>query len=311
MLRQRTVRAKLTCIGVGLHSGQAIKMELLPASEDVGIVFVRADLPGQPEVPVAASQVANTDLATTLAVPGASVGTVEHLLAALMGVGIDNARIILDGPEVPILDGSAAPFVRLVQEVGIEQQRAARRFLMIRKEVVVRQGDKRARLLPASRLSITCSLDFDHPLIPPAPLNFVFSEEAFVRELAAARTFGFLQDVEALRRRGLARGGSLDNAIVIDGYKVLNPEGLRYSDEFVRHKVLDALGDMALFGMPLLGRLQLQRSGHALNCMLVQAVLADRKAFEVVQPAMQVPDTQSLAGMTPFDLLGDVAQSPA
>jgi UDP-3-O-[3-hydroxymyristoyl] N-acetylglucosamine deacetylase len=311
MLRQRTVRAKLTCVGVGLHSGKSIRLELLPAPEDSGIVFVRTDLPGHPELPASVEHVGDTTLATTLTVGGASVGTVEHLLAALMGLGIDNARVMLDGPEVPILDGSAAPFVRLLQEVGLEKQRRARRYLVIKKEVVVHDGDKRARLSPSPRLKITCGLDFDHPLISPAPLTFEYSEKSFVRELAPARTFGFLHDVEALRRRGLACGGSLENAIVIDSYKVLNPEGLRFSDEFVRHKLLDAIGDMALFGMPILGRLHLHRSGHALNCQLVQAVLADSKAFEVVQPAHRVPGRHAAGDGVSFDMLGDIAQGIA
>jgi UDP-3-O-[3-hydroxymyristoyl] N-acetylglucosamine deacetylase len=310
MLRQRTIREKVGCIGVGLHSGQMIRLEMLPAPEDSGITFVRSDLPRHAELRACAEHVSDTTLATTLAVKGASVGTVEHLLAALAGLGIDNLQVSVDGPEVPILDGSAAPFVALLQQGGIERQSRARRYLVIKKEVRVGEGEKIARLSPGPRLRITCSLDFDHPLISPLPLRFDFTEKAFVRDLAPARTFGFLQDVEALRERGLARGGSLDNAIVIDAYKVLNPEGLRFSDEFVRHKLLDAIGDIALFGMPVVGRLHLQRSGHALNCALVKAVLSDPKAYQVVQPALQARSRELGADATGFELL-EAAQTMA
>lgn len=310
MLRQRTLREKVHCSGIGLHSGKTILVELLPAPENTGIVFVRCDLPNHPEIRAHAAHVTDTTLATTLSADGASVATVEHLLAALSGLGIDNVRIMVDGSEVPIADGSAAPFVALLQAAGIEHQRQIKHFLVIKKEVKVTDGNKTARIVPAARLRISCALDFDHPLISAAPLHFDYSEKAFVRELAAARTFGFLQDVELLRKRGLALGGSLHNAIVIDGYQVLNKEGLRFSDEFVRHKILDALGDMALFGMPVLGRLDLQRSGHALNCALVRAVLADAKAFCVVQPAVPLSGPGARDEAAGFDWL-DAAQGMA
>ncbi|HET6344776.1 MAG TPA: UDP-3-O-acyl-N-acetylglucosamine deacetylase [Myxococcota bacterium] len=288
MLRQRTLREKASCTGVGLHCGRQIKLELLPAPEDHGITFIRTDLPRHPELRACIEHLAETTLATTLAVGGgaerASVGTVEHLLAALAGLGVDNARVLLDGPEVPILDGSAGPFVDLLLGAGIELQRRPKKYLVIKKEVRVRDGDKVAKIAPGSGTRITCSLDFDHPLIPPAPYRFEFSERAFQREVARARTFGFLQDVEALRSRGLARGGSLDNAIVIDEYQVLNPEGLRFPDEFARHKLLDAIGDLSLFGMPVVGKVSLHRSGHALNTQLVKAVLDDPKSHDIVVP---------------------------
>ncbi len=288
MIRQRTIREKASCTGVGLHSGQPIRLELLPAPEGTGVTFVRTDLPGSVEVRAYVDNVSDTRLATTLSagVNGsrAQVATVEHLMAALFAMGIDNVRVLVDGPEVPIMDGSAVPFVRLIAKAGIEEQRKSKRFLVIKKDVRVADGDKLARLSPGPGLRIVCSLDFDHPLIAPTPYRFDFTEGAFRRELERARTFGFLRDVEALRQAGLARGGSLENAVVIDHYRVLNPEGLRYPDEFVRHKVVDAIGDMALFGMPVIGRLQLHRPGHALNTQLVQAVLADPKAYEIVVP---------------------------
>lgn len=304
MLRQRTIREKVSCIGVGLHSGRQIKIEILPSSDNTGVTFVRTDLPSHPEIQASIDNLADTTLATTLAVNiagvRASVGTVEHLLAAFAGLGIDNARVLIDGPEVPILDGSAGPFVELLLSAGIEYQRQLKKFLVIKKEVSVTDGDKVARMTPGDGFRLTCSLDFDHPLIPPTRFRFEFSERAFQKDIARARTFGFLEDVEALRSRGLARGGSLENAIVIDGFRVLNPEGLRFADEFVRHKVLDAIGDFSLIGMPILGRLHLHRSGHALNTSLVRAVLADAKAYEIVEPGQAEVERVERGEASPF-----------
>ena len=291
MLRQRTIREKATCTGIGLHSGQSVKLEILPAPEDNGITFVRTDMCRHAELRACIDHVGDTTLATTLSVgvngSRAVVGTVEHLLAALMGLGIDNARVLVDGPEIPVLDGSAAPLVNLMRKAGLESQRKLKRFLVIKKEIEVKEEGKRARIMPGPGLAIECSVDFDHPLIPPTPYRFEFSERGFQRDLARARTFGFLKDVEQLRAAGLARGGSLDNAVVIDQYQVLNPEGLRYPDEFVRHKVLDAIGDLSLFGMTVIGKLELCRSGHALNTTLVSKVLKDRKAYEIVVPEQE------------------------
>ena len=293
MHHQRTLHDRTGCRGIGLHTGREIHLELLPAPEDSGITFTRTDLPRHPDLRPCFEHLADTTLATTLAVgqgpERAMVGTVEHLLAALIGLGIDNVRVLVNGPEVPILDGSAAPFVDLLLAAGVQQQRRTKRCIVIKREVKVREGDKMAKIGPGAGLNITCSLDFDHPLISPAPFKFTYSQQSFCRELAAARTFGFLTDVEALRARGLARGGSLDNAIVIDQYHILNPEGLRFPDECTRHKVLDALGDFALFGAPIVGRISLHRTGHALNARLVQAVLADPRAFEVIEARSAVP----------------------
>ncbi|MEO0459687.1 MAG: UDP-3-O-acyl-N-acetylglucosamine deacetylase [Myxococcota bacterium] len=288
MFQQRTLREKTSCVGVGVHCGTPITLELLPAPEGNGITFHRSDLPGHGELRGSVEHVVDTTLATTLAtgVNGsrASVSTVEHLMAAFRGCGIDNARVYVDGPEIPILDGSSKPFVEMIQRVGIEDQRAPKRFVVVRREVRVGDGDKEARIGPGAGLKITCSIDFDHPLIPPTPYTYEHSERTFARDIAPARTFGFLKDVEALRARGLARGGSLDNAVVIDRYKVLNPEGLRFPDEFVRHKILDAIGDFSLFGMPVIGRVHLKRPGHALNTELVRAVLSDARSYEIVEP---------------------------
>jgi UDP-3-O-[3-hydroxymyristoyl] N-acetylglucosamine deacetylase len=260
----------------------------LPAAENNGITFVRTDMRRHAELRACIDHLGDTTLATTLqaGVNGsrAMVGTVEHLLAAFAGMGIDNAQVLVDGPEIPVMDGSAGPFVELIKTAGIEPQRSLKRFLVVKKEVKVEDGNKHARVVPGVGLTVECKVDFDHPLIPPTPFRFELSEKGFARDLAWARTFGFLKDVEALRAKGLARGGSLDNAVVIDQYRVLNPEGLRYPDEFVRHKVLDAMGDLSLFGMTIIGRVDLYRTGHALNTRLVRAVLRDPKAFEIVVP---------------------------
>lgn len=287
MFQQRTIREKTSCVGVGVHCGSQLTLEILPAPADNGITFHRTDLPGHAELRGHVSQVVDTTLATTVAagVNGnrASVSTIEHLMAAFRGCGIDNARVFIDGPEIPILDGSARPFVDMFRRVGVETQRANRRFLVVRKDVRLTDGEKEARITPGTGFKMTAKIDFDHPLIPAMPYTYELSERTFEREIAPARTFGFLKDVEALRARGLARGGSLDNAVVIDGYKVLNPDGLRFPDEFVRHKILDTIGDLALFGMPVIGRVHMNRPGHALNTDLVRAVLSDPKAFEVVE----------------------------
>jgi UDP-3-O-[3-hydroxymyristoyl] N-acetylglucosamine deacetylase len=280
---QRTIEESVSTRGVGLHSGAQVTLTLRPAPPDHGIVFHRVDIPGSSSIPATAAQVVDTSFATTLGKDGIRVGTVEHLLAALSGLGIDNLRIELDGPEVPILDGSAGPFVYLVNSAGVRVQDAPKSFLVIKRPVFLREGDKEASLGPSNRLRIDCAIDFHHPLVPGQSLSLDFSGRSFSRELARARTFGFLRDVERLKAAGLARGGSLENAIVVDEFSVLNPEGLRYPDEFVRHKALDALGDLALFGHPVIGHLRVSKSGHALHHRLVARVLADETQYAVVR----------------------------
>lgn len=285
MQLQQTLREKISISGVGLHGGQQLKLELLGAPVDSGITFVRTDLPRHAELRACVANVVDTQLATTLAVgqgaQAAVVGTVEHLLAAFAGMGIDNAQVLIDGPELPILDGSAQPFVEMIERVGIEKQNQARKVLFVKKELRLRDGDKEARIGPGPELRITCSLDFDHPLISNKAFRYDACPQRFAQDIAPARTFGFLRDVEALKAAGLGLGGSLDNAVVIDAYRVLNPEGLRFADEFVRHKVLDAIGDLSLFGMAIAGRVHLHRSGHAMNTALVQAVLQDPRNYEI------------------------------
>ncbi len=278
---QRTVAGRVSCTGVGLHSGKPATLTLAPAPVDAGVTFVRMDL--GVEVPATADKVVDTTLSTTIGVGPARIATVEHVLAALTGMGIDNCRVEVDGPEIPILDGSAAPFVALVQKAGIVTQRRGKRFLIVERPVEIRDGDKVARLEPADSLSIDFTVDFDHPLVSDQSFRFHFSDRAFDREVARARTFCFLRDIEKMQAMGLAKGGSLENAIVIDAFSILNPEGLRFPDEFARHKVLDALGDLTLVGMPVIGALRARKSGHALNQALVRKLLADREAHRIVR----------------------------
>ncbi|MFL5320074.1 MAG: UDP-3-O-acyl-N-acetylglucosamine deacetylase [Myxococcaceae bacterium] len=280
---QRTIEAPVSCQGVGLHSGAPVNLTLRPAPENSGIVFVRTDLEKPVAIPAHSQYVVDTSLATTIGKDGAKVSTVEHLMSALCGLGIDNLRVEVDGPEVPIMDGSAAPFVYLVRSAGIRVQDEPKSFVVIKKTVTVTDGDKEATFSPANRFKVDCTIDFKHPLISDQAYQMEFSDRTFAREISRARTFGFLRDVEMLKKMGLARGGSLDNAIVVDEFSILNPDGLRFPDEFVRHKVLDALGDVSLFGKPVIGHLKAYKGGHALNHKLVQKVLSDKTNFQVVR----------------------------
>jgi UDP-3-O-[3-hydroxymyristoyl] N-acetylglucosamine deacetylase len=259
-----------------------VNLSLLPAPVNHGIVFVRTDTPRPVAIPAQTEFVVDTSLATTLGKDGVKVSTVEHLMSALAGMGLDNVRVELDGPEVPIMDGSAAPFAALIAEVGVREQEEPRRLLVMKKTVSVVDGDKEASLSPSSRFRISCTIDFKHPLITEQSFELEFSDRCFAKEISRARTFGFLRDVEMLKKMGLARGGSLDNAIVVDEFSILNPDGLRFPDEFVRHKILDAVGDISLFGRPVVGHLKAFKTGHALNQKLVKAVLADPTSYELV-----------------------------
>ncbi len=278
---QRTIGKRVSCAGVGLHSGERASLTLAPAAPDAGITFVRRDLGA--EIPARADLVVDTLLSTTLGFGEARIGTVEHVLAALTGMGVDNCRVEVEGPEVPVLDGSAAPFVYLIQEAGVRIQRAGKRFLLLQKAVELVEGDKLARMEPAPEMSIHFTIDFAHPLITDQSFEFVFSDRRFAREIAPARTFCLLRDIERMKASGRAQGGSLDNAIVVDEFSILNPEGLRFPDEFVRHKVLDVVGDLSLFGMPVIGAFSARKSGHALNQALVRKVLADQASYRVVR----------------------------
>ncbi len=286
MSAQRTLRRSVHCTGIGLHSGRKVHLTLRPAPADSGIRFVRTDLGGV-EVPAAITHLAEGQYATTLRHEAAAVETVEHLLAALVSLGVDNAVVELDSPEVPIMDGSAAPFVYLVQEAEVKRLLAPRRYLKVRRPVALSQGEKRIALYPSDHFKVTYSISFDHPLLRHQSRTVRVTEATFVEEIAPARTFGFLKDVEAMRQRGLALGGSLENAVVLSETGVLN-NTLRFEDEFVRHKILDAIGDLALVGHPIVGHLVAHRGGHALHTAFAARLLADRDAWTLVESAVEV-----------------------
>ncbi len=284
MLKQRTLKALIRATGVGLHSGEKVTMTLRPAQPDTGIVFRRVDLAQPVDIRAEPHSVTDTRLCSTLEANGSKVATVEHLMSALAGLGIDNAYVDLSGPEVPIMDGSASPFVFLIQSAGIEEQPVAKRYIRVKKAVQVSEGDKWAKLEPFAGFKLSFSIEFDHPVLEKSAqaVTVDFAETSYAKEVARARTFGFMQDVEALRSNGLALGGSLDNAIVMDEYRVLNSDGLRYADELVKHKLLDAIGDLYLAGHALIGAFSAHKSGHALNNLLLRALLADAAAWEFV-----------------------------
>ena len=291
---QRTVRRPVACSGIGLHSGQKVTLRLRPAPVNHGIVFKRLDLDGL-EIPADVSHVARLHYATGLARETTSVETVEHLLAALVSLGIDNVVVELNQAEVPIMDGSAASFVYLVHEAGIKPQSASRQFLKVVRPISLSRGDKRIALYPSDHFKVTYSISFDHPLLRHQSRTMRLSEEVFVDEIAPARTFGFLKEVEVLRQRGLALGGSLDNAIVLGETGVLN-SSLRFEDEFVRHKILDAIGDLALVGYPIIGHLVAHRGGHALHASFAQKILEDTDAWRIVESPVE-PAVAHLSGV--------------
>ncbi len=283
-LQQRTIRESIRATGVGLHSGAKVYMTLRPAPANTGLVFRRVDLDQPVELPADALLVGDTMLGTTLEKDGVKVATVEHLLAAFAGLGVDNAFIDLSAAEVPIMDGSAAPFVFLLQSAGLEEQNAPKRFVRVLKAVQVEDGDKWARFDPYRGFKVNLEIDFDHPVFHRhmQKISLDFSTTAFLKEISRARTFGFMQDIEYLRTRQLTLGGSLDNAVVMDEYRVLNEDGLRFRDEFVRHKVLDAIGDLYLLGANLIGEFSGYKSGHSLNNALLRALIASPTSWEEV-----------------------------
>jgi UDP-3-O-[3-hydroxymyristoyl] N-acetylglucosamine deacetylase len=282
MLKQRTLKSSIRSTGVGLHTGEKVAMTLRPAQPNTGIVFRRIDLPRPVDIRALATNVSDARLCSTLEENGARVATVEHLMSAFAGLGIDNAYVDLAGSEVPIMDGSAGPFVFLIQSAGIEEQSAPKRFIRMRKALQVGDAAKWAKLEPYEGYRLSFSIDFEHPVLERSSQTAIvdFAETSYVKEVARARTFGFMQDVEMLRSDGLALGGSLENAIVMDEYRVLNSDGLRYDDEFVKHKVLDAIGDLYLIGHPIVGAFSAHKSGHALNNQLVRQVLNQRDCWE-------------------------------
>ncbi len=293
MVKQRTLKTSIRATGVGLHTGEKVYMTLRPAAPNTGVMFRRVDLPDPVDVPGNALLVGETTLGTTLIQDGVRVATVEHLMSALAGLGIDNVYVDLSASEVPIMDGSAGPFVFLIQSAGIEEQEAAKRFVRIRRPVEVTDGDKWARFDPFDGFKVNFEIEFDHPLFKRhlQSASMDFSSTSFLREVSRARTFGFMRDMEMLRDMNLAQGGSLDNAIVLDDYRVLNDDGLRYENEFVRHKILDAIGDLYLMGHSLVGEFSAFKSGHGLNNALLRELIRHEDAWEVVtfEDARQSP----------------------
>lgn len=284
MIRQRTLKNVIRATGVGLHTGEKVYLTLRPAAVNTGIVFRRVDLDEPVDIRAHPDNVGDTRLSTTLVQNGAKISTVEHLLSAFAGLGIDNAYVDVSAPEVPIMDGSAGPFVFLIQSAGVEEQNAPKRFIRIKKKVTVQDGDKQASFEPFDGFKVGFSIDFDHPVFSERAqsASVDFSSTSFVKEVSRARTFGFIRDIEMLRQANLALGGSMDNAIVVDDYRILNDDGLRYEDEFVKHKILDAIGDLYLLGHSLIGSFVGHKSGHALNNKLLKTLLADRAAWEEV-----------------------------
>ncbi len=284
MIKQRTLKNIIRATGVGLHTGDKVYMTLRPAAPNTGIVFRRTDLDPPVDIRARQDNVGDTRLSTTLVAGDVRVSTVEHLLSAMAGLGIDNAYVDLSAPEVPIMDGSAGPFVFLLQSAGIEEQPVAKRFIRIKKPVKVQEGDKWASFKPFEGFKVGFSIDFNHPIISKrtSRAEIDFSTTSFVKEVSRARTFGFMRDIEMLREHNLALGGSMDNAVVLDDYRVLNEDGLRYEDEFVKHKILDAIGDLYLLGHSLIGAYDAHKSGHELNNKLLRALVADATAWEEV-----------------------------
>jgi UDP-3-O-[3-hydroxymyristoyl] N-acetylglucosamine deacetylase len=288
VLKQRTIHSLTKAVGVGLHSGQRVELTLRPAQPETGIVFRRVDLPVPVDIPITATAVTDTRLASTISNGGAKVYTVEHLMSACAGLGIDNMYVDITAQEVPILDGSASSFVFLLQSAGIVEQNAPKRFIRILKSVQVQEGEgestKWARLDPHHGYKLTFEIDFHHPAVDQTGQRVVFDmdRDVYTRDIARARTFGFTKDVETMRANGLGMGGGLDNAIVMDDYKVLNSDGLRYDDEFVKHKILDAMGDLFLLGKPLLASYCAFRSGHAMNNKLLRELLSQPDSYETV-----------------------------
>ncbi len=284
MIRQRSLKSMVRATGVGLHTGHKVYLTLRPAAPDTGIVFRRVDLPKPLEIPAHATAVGDTRLSSCLERDGVRVSTVEHLMSAFAGLGVDNAYVDLTADEVPIMDGSAGPFIFLIQSAGIEEQNAPKKFIRVLRTVEVKEGDKWARFEPHNGFRMDFSISFTHPVVQKSSqrLSIDFATTSYVKEVARARTFGFMQDVENMRAQGLGLGGSLDNAVVMDEFRVLNSDGLRYEDEFVKHKVLDAVGDLYLLGHPILGAFSAHKSGHALNNKLARTLLAHADAYALV-----------------------------
>jgi len=299
MIKQRTLKSSVSATGVGLHGGRKVTLTLRPAAPDTGVVFHRVDLDPVVSLPADPYAVCDTRMCSGLQKDGAKVNTVEHLMSALAGLGVDNVHIDVDAPEIPILDGSASPFVFLVQSAGLEEQRAPKRFLRVKKPVEYKEDDKWVRLEPYDGFKLNFAIVFNHPAISRTGTEVTvdFADHSYTRDVARARTFGFTQDVDVLRANGLGLGASMDNAIVMDEYRVLNVDGLRYGDEFVKHKVLDAIGDLYLCGHPLLASYSAYKAGHALNNQILRVLLEDESAWEIVTFEQEAKAAPGVVGM--------------
>ena len=279
--RQRTLNDTVSCTGMGLHSGDNVKLTIKPAPPDSGIRFIRKDISNRSVIKVHYDHVVDTIMSTTIGHNGYKVSTIEHLMAAFFGMGIDNARVEVEGPEIPIMDGSAAPFIFLLKSVGIKEQNKPKKFIVIKKTIKIDDGDRSIHIHPSKELKITYTIDFEHPMLKNQQYELCFSGKDFLQEISRARTFGFLKDIQVLRENGLAKGGSLDNAIVIDDFRVLNEDGLRYSDEFVRHKILDFIGDLSVLGSPVIGHFVVKKSGHTLNQMMLKELIKAERCWKL------------------------------
>ncbi|MEW6332714.1 MAG: UDP-3-O-acyl-N-acetylglucosamine deacetylase [Thermodesulfobacteriota bacterium] len=279
MFLQRTLKKEISCKSIGLHSGMKVGMVIRPAGVDEGVVFVRTDLKGHNQIKADVHNVRDTTLATTLGLNGVTVSTVEHLMSAFSGLGVDNAVVEVNAPEIPIMDGSARPFVDMIKEAGTQVQGKAKKLIVITKKVAVSEGESTAMLLPSSEFRITYKIDFDHPSVGVQSHHMHFTDSAYESQICAARTFGFLKDVEHLQARGLALGGSLKNAVIMDDEKILNKDGLRFPDEFVKHKILDAVGDLSLMGIPIIGHFVAFKSGHRLNNLLLRELMVRKECW--------------------------------
>lgn len=299
-MKQKTIKSSISCSGIGIHSGELVNIRMNPAPANHGIVLVRTDKNPRVRIPAICEYIKSALNASTLGVNGTRVGTVEHLMAALAGLGVDNVEVEVDGPEIPILDGSAAPFVDLIKTAGIIELPSPKSYLVVRKPVEVRVNGSYASVKPSLEPKINCTISYNHPMLERQEREVSVNPENFINHIASARTFGFLDDVDRLRSLGLAKGGSLHNAVIFDKEKVVNPEGFRYEDECVRHKVLDLIGDMALCGMPVLGEITVHKAGHALHHMLVHRLLSNPESFDVVEdtdphrPAIIAPEAQTI-----------------
>jgi UDP-3-O-[3-hydroxymyristoyl] N-acetylglucosamine deacetylase len=302
--RQRTVAKDITCTGIGLHSGKKVGITIKPAPANSGIIFERLDISDACKIRATFDNVTQTNMATTIGMNGYRVSTVEHLMAAFFGMGIDNALVQIDGEEVPIMDGSSAPFVELLDSAGVTIQDGYKRFILVKKPVKFTDGNRSVKLYPSNELRITCRIDFDHPLIKDQSYEITFSKSNFIREISRARTFGFLRDVQTLWDNGLAKGGSLENAIVVDDSGVLNEDGLRYNNEFVRHKLLDFIGDLAILGATVIGHFVVEKSGHSFNQELLKTFMAQENCWEELHFKNSEDDGKRSVRIPSFGLLG-------